>query len=697
MLSNSLKEKLLGGHTGLTLRFLAGLPLILLYLLLLTFVLKIAFLAKNWSALQPAGYGPIAWALWKGLRFDTSILSYVLLPAILLYFAAFITQWRCLKWVLGGYLVALSFSISFLSFVDIQYFEETGKHLTSEISDYLGVSIWPDISSAFRLHPWLSSLSVLACMAIAVFTPLAFRWLWKNCLSTDELRRAYSLLALPICILLGCIGARGGLQHRNLQVGDSLISTSPYLNALCLNPVYSTLKATFSSSAKQNVPFYAEESSIRTVRELLGGNGSAFLSSRYPLLRASQGTEQGNRKNIVIFLLESWSGEDIGCLGSQKGVTPVFDDLARKGLLFNHFYATGIRTPEGVFSILCSFPNQPQRPIMGWPAIYHDHWRSISQILSEAGYHNVCIHGRDLHFARLRKFLRFIQFHKIIDYRDFPASAKPSTDSWRGYDDEELMRRADGEFGTIKDRPFFGIISTMNTHPPFHTPEGFTLTFPSTSLSNKFLNALKYSDRTLGLFFDLARKKSYFKNTIFLFVADHARTRERLSLSDQHHIPLLIYSPGYISPSINPVVGSQVDLVPTILGLLQLKAYHASWGRNLLEVPKDEGFAICVAGDEVRWRDSRYLLNDNLTEHPPLLFDLTKDPTCTTDLWPQQAETGEVFKTRLRAYLSLSQTLLLQNRVYPLSLDRWNILARSLAVEDALPPQRRGEENDEAL
>jgi len=115
-------------------------------------------------------------------------------------------------------------------------------------------------------------------------------------------------------------------------------------------------------------------------------------------------------------------------------------------------------------------------------------------------------------------------------------------------------------------------------------------------------------------------------------MADHARTGEGLSLSDQHHIPLLAYAPGTLPPSINQVVDSQVDPVPTILGLLQLKARQASWGRDLGEVSKDQEFAVSVVGDEVRWRDSRYLLNDTLTDHPPPLFDLTKDPGCNTDV-----------------------------------------------------------------
>jgi hypothetical protein len=114
------------------------------------------------------------------------------------------------------------------------------------------------------------------------------------------------------------------------------------------------------------------------------------------------------------------------------------------------------------------------------------------------------------------------------------------------------------------------------------------------------------------------------------------------------------------------VVGNQVDLLPTILSLLHLKATHASWGRNLLELGKDQGFAVCISGSEARWHDGRYLLNDSLTDdRPPFLFDLVKDPDCTTDLWQEREKEGEVLRSRLRAYISLSQTMLHQNRVYP--------------------------------
>jgi hypothetical protein len=129
---------------------------------------------------------------------------------------------------------------------------------------------------------------------------------------------------------------------------------------------------------------------------------------------------------------------------------------------------------------------------------------------------------------------------------------------------------------------------------------------------------------------------------------------------------MLVYSPGYIQPGINTVVSSQLDLLPTVLGLLQLKTTHSSWGRNLFEVRTDSGFAASVAGNEVRWHDSKYLLNDSLTG-TPMLFDILRDKACKENIWGQEAEEGEILKTRTRSFIALSQQLMYENRVYPLS------------------------------
>ena len=206
----------------------------------------------------------------------------------------------------------------------------------------------------------------------------------------------------------------------------------------------------------------------------------------------------------------------------------------------------------------------------------------------------------------------------------------------------------------------------MNTHPPFVTPDNYPLLRPQPATdADRYINALHYADYTVGLLIDLARQRPYFQNTVFIFVADHARTSGRFNLSSQHHIPLLIYAPGLVSAGENPVVASQTDILPTVLGLLQLQARHAAWGRDLLTSNDSAGFAVCIAGSEIRWHNAQNLLVDTLGSARPLLCDVKRDPACTQDIAPETALLADDLRDAVRSYISLSQRLLYENRVCP--------------------------------
>ena len=72
-----------------------------------------------------------------------------------------------------------------------------------------------------------------------------------------------------------------------------------------------------------------------------------------------------------------------------------------------------------------------------------------------------------------------------------------------------------------------------------------------------------------------------------------------------------------------------------------------------------------MAGTEARWRTRRYLVNDPLTEEQPMLYDLGANPDCTRDAWDRFPQVGQDMTANQRAFISLSQTLLNENRVYP--------------------------------
>jgi len=631
--------------------------------MVLLYALKAPLTIAYWPQLASSGGYEILRSLVIGLRFSAAAASMLLLPAIVLWGIMSVVPHRPLRRILAIYLAIIGFVVPVICISDFVYFQESGKHFTYEATAYLGPAAWPMISGAFAMHPLALSAALLLCIALGVGAGYAAARLAKACGPPDGRPRPAWLLVLPVACVLAVVGLRGGVGRFNMSIGDAVVSPNPYINALCLDPVYAVLRT--ATSPEEVFAFGTEADNVRTVRELIGLADSSPDRPEYPLYRESSGTPKGNRMNVVMFVLESWSGKDIGCLGSPTKVTPFFDELSAQGMLFTRACATGIRTAEGVFTILCSFPNQPIKPIMSRYSVLQNRWRSLSQILEDAGYLNLFIHGRDLDFDHLRNFLWATHFHRVIDRRDFPLSPSLAEDSWPGADDEAVVRRADAEFDAIRDRPFFAIIYTMNTHPPFSLPADFKAPLPADSDSNLFLNSLAYTDHALRVFFDLAKTHDYYRNTIFILVADHSRTRDRFTMASQHHIPLLFFSPDHVPARPNPAVASQIDIAPTVLGLLELKTGHAYWGRDLMTVSEQDAFAASVAGSEVRWRTERFLLNDGLTDAEPMLFDLQADPDCTRDAWRQHPQVGPDLQSKLRAYVSLSQTLLNETRVYP--------------------------------
>jgi hypothetical protein len=251
--------------------------------------------------------------------------------------------------------------------------------------------------------------------------------------------------------MLVTVAVRGGLQPIPIGVGHCSISGNPYVNGFCLNPLYSVL-ATTIGPADSRYSFSDEEINTHRVRALLDSAAAEPALPQYPMLRESAGVEGGNRKNVVMIILESWAGKDVAGLGGDPAITPVFASLAEDGLLFTHFQATGIRTAEGIFSILNAFPNQPHRPVLARPFAFQVRWRSLSEILGEAGYETMFIHGSDLDFDHMGTFLKGIGFHNVFDRDDFPPSLPREESGWVGYHDEQVMRVANDWFSADREQ-----------------------------------------------------------------------------------------------------------------------------------------------------------------------------------------------------------------------------------------------------
>ena len=282
-----------------------------------------------------------------------------------------------------------------------------------------------------------------------------------------------------------------------------------------------------------------------------------------------------SRPNIVFIMIESFRAQEIGALGGEiaegnpatPSLTPRFDALAARAILFRNFYGNGFQTRHGLVASYCSiFPNTG-RPILGAYQNVKEH--CLADVLAGRGYKTLWLHGGDADFDGQRDFLLHNGFQRVMDRWDFPLNAP--TVGW-GVTDEALFDRAIAEFRALP-QPFFASLLTITNHHPFEVPPGFAK--HGSDEYGRFLDTMAYTDRALGEFFEKARSEAFFKNTVFFIYADHSVPQPsatavkdvREDLTWRHRIPLLIVANG-LQGRVVDAPGSQVDLPPLVMDLL---------------------------------------------------------------------------------------------------------------------------------
>jgi len=270
----------------------------------------------------------------------------------------------------------------------------------------------------------------------------------------------------------------------------------------------------------------------------------------------------------------------MGSNGDARNLTPNLDALRRESLYFNNFYATGTRTDRGLEAITLSIPPTPGRSIVkriGRESGY----ASLGQQLTARGYDAVFVYGGRGYFDNMNAFFSG-NGYRIVDQSSIDESEISFKNAW-GMADEDLYRQtlklADADHA--KQQPFFLQLMTTSNHRPYTYPEG-RIDIPS---GDGREGAVKYTDHAIAQFLQAAKHKPWFDNTLFIFVADHTAGSagvEDLPVSN-YQIPLWIYAPKLIAPREDAKLASQIDLAPTVLGLLNLDYTSTFFGRDLLK------------------------------------------------------------------------------------------------------------------
>ncbi|MRR51711.1 MAG: alkaline phosphatase family protein [Rhodocyclaceae bacterium] len=285
------------------------------------------------------------------------------------------------------------------------------------------------------------------------------------------------------------------------------------------------------------------------------------------------------RLNVVLISVESLSAEFLGSLGNTQHLTPEIDKIAAESLQFTKLYATGTRTVRGLEAITLSIPPTPGNSIVKRPN--NERLFTLGEVFNEKGYESLYLYGGYGYFDNMNAFFGG-NGYTVIDRTAIAKDAIHYENIW-GVADEDLFSLSLDELDKrhAASRPFFAHIMTTSNHRPFTYPAGRVDAPPGSGREG----AVKYTDWAIGDFIRRARTKPWFANTVFVIVADHtASGRGKTDLPiENFHIPLLIWSPGHIKPARVDTLASQIDIAPTLLGLLNFGYRSRFFGQDILK------------------------------------------------------------------------------------------------------------------
>jgi phosphoglycerol transferase MdoB-like AlkP superfamily enzyme len=635
------------------------------FFLISFFAYHIAFLYK-YADFAGLNLREVISALLTGLRFDLSTSAYILIPFSFLLFIPYLS-WR------DAYLRVLLLCnlcwlilIDIYLFVDLQYYSFVSRHLSFELFNTTG-----DILSMVKLGlleyaPQIVSL----CLALIAIS-LAYHVFGKRVLRKSS-REGYPLTKkiiiesaeFLVIVALSIVITRGGFQMKPITLSDSAKFSSPFLQHLALNGVYTTLRTFYSMRENREMKgwekrYCSQQEAVREGQEMvISAEKEEVPDPMYPLCRHFKyGKKDFRPLNVVIFVMESWSGKYAGVLGGEQDAVPFFNRFSKKGVLLGNFFANGQRSIEAISSIITSVPPCGGMVLSRSGTFAQMPVKFLPALLRDKSYKTFFIHGAKRGSMGFESLLKQTGVETYLSREDMAKEGGRDDGVWGIYDEDAFLY-ADRLFDKQKG-PFLAVIFSLSSHSPYKLPsERFRFYQPGVPKAD-FLNVLRYSDYALSRYFDEASKKEYFNNTLFVIVGDHTEGAFGGNLHERYSVPCLLYSPSRLDPAVIEKVATQVDLVPTILDVLKYSDNYASFGQSVFL--KKPGVGLLSSGDsEVFVKDGWILASspNNVEESYHYLSASKKNVP------PADEEKIAELKREKGCYLQLYHDLIMTNKFY---------------------------------
>jgi phosphoglycerol transferase MdoB-like AlkP superfamily enzyme len=514
-----------------------------------------------------------------GLFFDLVNASYFILPLLfylwLLPEKLFRKKWH--RFILYGFFFAFIFLLLFDAVGEWFFWDEFNTRFNFIAVDYLvyTTEVIGNIRQSYPIEWIMTGLGVLSIAGTYMLREVIklssnYSMRFKN--------RTIWFFGFGSISLFSFFFVSNKLHH---------FSVNTYANELAGNGMYELFAAYRNNELNydQFYPKVNEKIAFQDIHQFLRTKDARFISEEeFSLQRQVSHTGPERKLNVVLISIESFSALFMKSFGNKKNITPFLDSLTNHSLAFTNLYATGTRTVRGLEALSLCVPPIPGQSIIRRPG--NENLFSLADVFNEKGYESKFVYGGYGYFDNMNYFFEN-NGYQVVDRSALSEEEIDYENIW-GVADENLFALALREIDkTVSSgKPVFTHIMTTSNHRPFTYPEG-RIDIPS---HTSRAGAVKYTDYALRKFILEASKKDWFSNTVFVITADHcASSAGKTELPvEKYHIPMLMYSPHNIKPGVQDRLMSQIDVGPTLLGLLNFSYATKFWGNDINALPPGE-------------------------------------------------------------------------------------------------------------
>lgn len=553
-------------------------------------VQRLVLLLTNLQQINEVGpkFSWISTALLRGLWFDNVIACLItILPLVVLAIAGLLNfTSKKLFYTFNIYYIILYLPVFAIGIADVPYFHYFFKHLNTSIfnwSEEGGIAtqmIFEETSYYAYMALFLLLISLFGYLVFAISKKLAKK-------KAENLSLKQYIVHLPICLILigSCLfGIRGRMGYNPIKTSQAYFSDNPFLNQLGINPSFYFMRDVIESSKKHYTADFiiSEDNSIPIVREALKIDSLPIQPGESPIVRYVEANGPSKPMNIVIILMESMSTDLLDIKENGKEITPYLNKLINKSYYFNNFYSAGTHTNHGIMATLYGIPALFDRNMMKNVDI--PLCEGIPYTLQQHDYRTMFFMTHEKQYDNMNAFLIENGIEEIYSEEDYPREKRKNS---FGVADDYLFEYALNKINekAKSPKPFFATLATISNHPPYIVPDQF-----KSVSSDAQYQIVSFADDAIRQFMEASEKEEWFNNTIFVFLGDHGKNVGRqmyeMPLS-YNHVPLIIYSPAFEdAPQRFEQLGGQIDVFPTLMGLLNFSYQNNTFGVDLFKTER---------------------------------------------------------------------------------------------------------------